>query len=83
MCFECWCAVAGMRTVTDMARKKASTETVLAAYKRGDNVYTKQGSATRDRVSKKLSDAISFLTQHVSAAAGNVQHLVANNVMVT
>jgi hypothetical protein len=83
VCFECWCAVAGMRTVTDMARKKASTETALVAYKRGDKVYTKQGNTARDRVSKKLSDAISFLTHHVSAAAGNVQHLVANNVMIT
>ena len=77
-----------MRVQTDMSRRKDSTEKVLKAYKNGDEVYTKlDGStrdpSTRDRPADKLSAAISFLAHHVSASAGNVQHLVLNNAITT
>ena len=83
VCFDCWCAVAGMRTDTDMIRKKDSTEKVITAYTKGDEVYLKpdgstRGRSTRDRPADKLTSAISFLAHFVSESAGNVQHLVPN-----
>jgi hypothetical protein len=72
-----------MRTDTDMIRKKDSTEKVITAYKKGDEVYMKPDGSTRDRHTRdrpadKLTSAISFLAHFVSDSAGNVQHLVPN-----
>ena len=77
-----------MRTDTDMIRKKDSTEKVLAAYKKGCEVYMKPDGSTRDRHTRdrpadKLTKAISFLAHYVSDSAGNVQHWFLTNNAIT